>query len=122
MPTREVSEKDVLEAFKLKAVVDGKTGEVRKIDSDAVTKRKTAESEYDASLRTAEDIRIKAITEAGLKRDKAVKAQDDRISKANDEVKTAQKVLDDFQDKLESDAGVRITLPGGICAGGTVRV
>ena len=122
MPSREVSEKDVLDAFRLLALLSAKLTDSKKVETDATTKRRTAESGYQASVRKADSVRDEEINVAQTKRDRAIQVQNDRVSKANDEIVTAQKVLDDFQDKLESDAGVRITLPGAVSAGGTVRV
>lgn len=122
MPTRRHTSDDVLKAFELKADVDAQNAEVHRIDMDAVAKRSTAESAYQASVRRADVTREKSVDNAADKRDQEIERENDRVTEANDELVKAQKILDDFQDKLETDAGVRITLPGAPSASGTVRV
>ena len=76
----------------------------------------TAESAYQVSVKEADGIRDSAVSAAESKRDKAVKAQDALVQKASGIAKEAQQALNDFQDKLEAETGVRVPLPGDSAA------
>ncbi len=123
MPTRDSTGQDMMDGYNLQAIVNAKQSDVRKIDKDATDKRKAAESAYQSAMLSADEIRDKVISEAQTKRDRAIKAQDGRVEDASKIVKEAQGALNEFQDKLESETGVRVPLPSGSGgAGGTVRV
>lgn len=120
---RDSTGQDMMDGYNLQAIVNAKQADVRKIDQDATAKRKTAESAYQAAMGDADGIRDKTVAEAVIKRDKAVKAQDTRVETASKLVREAQGALNEFQDKLESETGVRVPLPSGSGgAGGTVRI
>ncbi len=120
---RDSTGQDMMDGYNLQAIVNAKQGDVRKINEDATAKRRTAESVYQEAERTANTIRDAAVAEAQTKRDRAIKTQDTRVEAASKLVKEAQVALNEFQDKLEAETGVRVPLPSGSGgAGGTLRI
>lgn len=110
MPTRDSTADDMLAGFNFKAIVDSKQTEARKVNDDAQEKRTAAESIYQVSVRAADDARGKAVEAAMVKRDRVLKAQDKRTQDALQLVQDSQQGLNDFQDKLEEETGVRVPL------------
>lgn len=116
MPTRDSTAEDMLDGFNLKAIVDAKLADVRSIDADVQARRLTIENAYTASVKEATALHSKAVSAANAKREKALMAQDSRIQGVSEIAKAAQKDLNDFQDKLQSETGVRVPLPGDASA------
>ena len=120
---RDSTAEDMMAGYNLLAVVNAKQGDVHNINADAPTKRQTAEGVYQEAVSVADGIRDKAVTEAEAKRNRTIKAQDNRVETASKIAKEAQVALNEFQDKLESETGVRVPLPGGGSAPpSTVRI
>ncbi len=120
---RDSTGQDMMDGYNLQAIVNAKQGDVHNINTDATAKRQTAESVYQEAVSAADGIRDKAVTEAEAKRNKAIKAQDSRVEAASKIAKEAQQALNEFQDNLESETGVRVPLPGGGSAPpSTVRI
>ncbi len=110
---RDSTGQDMMDGYNLQAIVNAKQGDVRKINEDATAKRQTAESVYQEAEGAANDVRDKSVAEAQAKRDRAIKTQDGRVEAASKIAKEAQQAVNEFQDKLEAETGVRVPLPGG---------
>ena len=110
---RDITQEEVWEAYRLKSVVDSLGRKAREVSHSVDEKIRDLNAAFETSVKEADVAREKAVASADTKRDKAIVTQNTIRGKATEDTSSAQTELDDFQNNLNKETGIMVTLPGG---------